>query len=341
MAGFALVATVPIGVAADAAGPAAPAPGLRASGDSLGSRIDSATLELYALETQLARARASLDSLAVRRAEVGRERAQGERRLRIARRALTGSQSQLALLVRALYEEPQGDLLSVVLGADSLEEALAGLDGLSRAAGQSSRIIDQARLAGRRLEQIAERLQAREAELGRLVAAAQARTQELARTAAARKRFVAGLREEQRLNASRVAAIEADARRAGQRTVTVAADAASEASAAATAPAAEVAPAEAAPVTLDAAPGLRTLTVSATGYVLRGRTATGIPTAPGVVAVDPAVIPLGSRITIPGYGTGIAADTGGSIQGGVIDLWFSTLEEAHAWGRRIVTITVH
>ena len=59
------------------------------------------------------------------------------------------------------------------------------------------------------------------------------------------------------------------------------------------------------------------------------------------MAVDPAVIPLGSRITIPGYGSGIAADTGGAVVGNVIDVWFPTLEEAHAWGRRTVTITVH
>ena len=64
-------------------------------------------------------------------------------------------------------------------------------------------------------------------------------------------------------------------------------------------------------------------------------------TAAGVVAVDPAVIPLGTRLTIPGYGTGIAADTGGSVHGNVIDLWFPTLQQARAWGRRTVTITIH
>jgi 3D (Asp-Asp-Asp) domain-containing protein len=64
-------------------------------------------------------------------------------------------------------------------------------------------------------------------------------------------------------------------------------------------------------------------------------------TSPGVVAVDPAVIPLGTRLTIPGYGMGIAADTGGSVHGNVIDLWFPTLRQARAWGRQTVTITIH
>jgi 3D (Asp-Asp-Asp) domain-containing protein len=89
-----------------------------------------------------------------------------------------------------------------------------------------------------------------------------------------------------------------------------------------------------------AAAGARTITVSATGYSLSGRTATGMPTAPGVVAVDPSVIPLGTRLTIPGYGVGIAADTGGAVHGNVIDLWFPTTQQALAWGRRTVTITI-
>jgi 3D (Asp-Asp-Asp) domain-containing protein len=45
-------------------------------------------------------------------------------------------------------------------------------------------------------------------------------------------------------------------------------------------------------------------------------------------------------MTIPGYGQGVAADTGGAIQGARIDLWFSTHAEALAWGRRSLTIAV-
>ena len=80
-----------------------------------------------------------------------------------------------------------------------------------------------------------------------------------------------------------------------------------------------------------------TLTVTSTGYAIEGRTATGMATGPGVVAVDPSVIPLGTR-TIPGYGTGIAADTGGPFRA-TIDIWFPTQEQAPAWGRRTVNIT--
>lgn len=53
-----------------------------------------------------------------------------------------------------------------------------------------------------------------------------------------------------------------------------------------------------------------------------GITATGIPVTQGVVAVDPSVIPLGTRMYIPGYGLGVAADTGGAISGNMIDLGY-------------------
>ena len=82
-------------------------------------------------------------------------------------------------------------------------------------------------------------------------------------------------------------------------------------------------------------------TLSSTGYCLAGTTATGIPVGWGVAAVDPHVIPLGTHMTIPGYGEAVAADTGSAVRGASIDLWFPSLAQARAWGRRTVTVTLH
>ena len=71
-----------------------------------------------------------------------------------------------------------------------------------------------------------------------------------------------------------------------------------------------------------------------------GITATGIPARHGVVAVDPNVIPLGSRLFIPGYGEAIAADTGGAIVGNKIDLCMESYDEAIQFGRRNVEVYV-
>ena len=135
----------------------------------------------------------------------------------------------------------------------------------------------------------------------------------------------------------RIASIELQAQEAEARSAAIAVTVSTQSpSPAEQSPPAEVAP----PRTAAVSSGPGTLTVSSTGYALRGRTATGIQTGPGVVAVDPSVIPLGTRMSIPGYGTGIAADTGGAIQGNTIDLWFPTTEQALQWGRRTVTITL-
>jgi len=82
------------------------------------------------------------------------------------------------------------------------------------------------------------------------------------------------------------------------------------------------------------------LKVDAVAYHLTGKTALGIATQRGVVAVDPRLIPLGTQLHVPGYGRGIAADVGTAIKGKIIDLWFPTDAAARQWGRKTVTITV-
>jgi len=59
-----------------------------------------------------------------------------------------------------------------------------------------------------------------------------------------------------------------------------------------------------------------------------------------VVAVDPSVIPLGSRVWVSGYGEAIAGDTGGAIKGNRIDLHFPTKDAAYAFGNGTVTVKV-
>ncbi|HEY3369028.1 MAG TPA: 3D domain-containing protein [Symbiobacteriaceae bacterium] len=92
----------------------------------------------------------------------------------------------------------------------------------------------------------------------------------------------------------------------------------------------------------------RELELSATGYTAgkesnpngNGYTYTGMKAVHGVVAVDPNVIPLYTRLYIEGYGPAVAADIGGAIKGNRIDLCFDSLAEALSWGRRTVTVYV-
>ena len=81
----------------------------------------------------------------------------------------------------------------------------------------------------------------------------------------------------------------------------------------------------------------------ATAYSLRGRTASGRMVSRGLIAADPSVLPLGSRVRLdhPGYsGEYLVADTGGAIRGRRIDIWTPSTREAMRFGRRTVKLTV-
>ncbi len=89
----------------------------------------------------------------------------------------------------------------------------------------------------------------------------------------------------------------------------------------------------------------KALNVTATGYTpydpgCTGTTASGTQAEYGVIAVDPRVIPMGSRIYIPGYGEAVAEDTGGAIKGNKIDLCYNTKQEAYNWGVRNITVYI-
>ena len=81
----------------------------------------------------------------------------------------------------------------------------------------------------------------------------------------------------------------------------------------------------------------------ATAYSLRGKTASGRMVSKGIIAADPRVLPLGSRVRleVPGYhGEYLVADTGGLIRGRRIDIWIPSSREAMRFGRRTVKLTV-
>lgn len=81
----------------------------------------------------------------------------------------------------------------------------------------------------------------------------------------------------------------------------------------------------------------------ATAYSLRGRTASGLPVAKGIIAADPRVLPLGSRVKIEAgawSGEYLVADTGGLVRGKRIDIWTPSTREAMRFGRRTVKLTI-
>ncbi len=324
---------------------AAPALGLAGSTQSastlhaqnlqLEAKKRAAVLELYSLEEHLAGAQARIASLNSKAASLRAERTSLVHQLGIAKAGSRTAQTQLARRLRMLYEQGNVEPLEIVFGAKNLDEALASIDNLSRVTGQSEDVLLELKAAKAQLTATTRKLVARQRALASATAEAHAQATSLALTRADRTSYIASLAAQRRLNDTQISSLVAAARAAQARTEQLA-SAAPSPSTVTLASAAAPAPAPSAPV----ADGQQ-LTVNSTGYAISGRTATGLPAGWGVVAVDPAVIPLGTHMTIPGYGEAVAADTGGAVVGSTIDLWFPSTAQANAWGRRTVTIVLH
>ena len=316
------------GVAEDAADLQRQADALRAQNEGLAAGSQSAVSDLATIESRLAQARGELASFRTLAAQVHAKRRATTAELRITRSALRATQAALAERLRTVYEQGETDVLAAILSSDSLDDALTAVETLDLAARQDQELLDRADVSTRRLAGLARTLAGRERELAQLAAARAAAAASLADARAERVRTIAHLRHARDSNRSEISALAGRARRL--------------ASVQAAARAAPAAPRRNAPAVAvrSASPGVGSLTVVATAYALSGRTATGRPVGWGVVAVDPSLIPLGSRLAIPGYGLGVAADTGGAITGARIDVWFPTVAQARAWGSRVLTVTV-
>jgi 3D (Asp-Asp-Asp) domain-containing protein len=297
--------------------------GLRTANESLAASSQRTLLELYSLQTRLSQAERRVAALEAKSAEVEGQRESAEKALDVAHSSYEAAQGQLAARLRQLYVEGDVDPLAVLLGAESLDEIVSALDGLNRLATQDKEIVTQLAHSKIALRQASERLAAREAELKGLVADARATRAAVAAARDARAAYLAGLRRQQQLNQAEISKLTAQA--------AAASDQSNELSDNTGGTAVPSAP---------PAHGSK-MTVSSTGYCLEGNTATGVPTSPGVVAVDPSVIPLGTRMYVPGYGEGVAADTGSAVKGRMIDVWFESCADAMAWGLKTVTITLH
>jgi 3D (Asp-Asp-Asp) domain-containing protein len=319
-------AALPLATAALAQAPSAQR--LRTDQSSLATKQRAAVLELYSLDARTSAADSRLAALERQEQTLRAERTRLRHELRLAGRNAVVAQRRLAARVRSLYDRGATSELDLIFGAQSLAEALNELDNLDSVTGVDRAILLQVRAARRHELHLRSRLVLRERRLAGAVAHAAAAARSLAAIRAEREAYVLDVERRQALDAQRLTAIDATAR---------AAEAKARALTRST-PAATVAT-PVAPREVQAAAG--TVSVVATGYCLKGSTATGVPVGWGVAAVDPGVIPLGTHLTIPGYGAAVAADTGGAVTGARIDLWFPTCAQAGGWGTRSVTIALH
>jgi 3D (Asp-Asp-Asp) domain-containing protein/predicted nucleic acid-binding Zn-ribbon protein len=313
-----------------------PAASLRATQQQLSRQEQSALLDLYSLEAQLAQARGRVAEIERRQAALEQVSQAMQRDLVGVTLSMDAAQQELQQQLRRLYEQPSPDPIAVVLGAQSLNEALTSIDNLERVARQSSNIVHETRATRERLHKLKGQLEVQRARLTALRASALAETASLDAATASRRAFVGSLQRKKALTAGALARLEHRAAQAARKSVTQSSTDAQPVSATTTGGSTDGATTVATTTSPD---GARSMRVEATAYALPGHTATGLPVGHGVAAVDPNVIPLGTRFEVPGYGVAVAADVGSGIRGAEIDLWFPTEKAARNWGRRLVTIT--
>jgi len=286
----------------------------------------AASLDLFALDHNVVTAQSHVATLDQRIAALRAERALLTQQQHIAHRGIATARSELCAAMRTLYEQGDVEPLEIILGAKSLDQALTSIDELSRMRSQAHGLVQELSAIQVRAKKTERAVARREAAL--VEAAREARAAQAAAVAAlnARRDYLARLAARQNMAQAQVVQVQSQAQAAETRSSNLTAATAS--------------PSLDTPLP-QASGADRVLTVSATAYSLPGYTASGLHVGWGVVAVDPRVIPLGTRMTVPGYGEAVAADVGTAIIGDRIDLWFPTLAQAQAWGRRTVTIIVH
>jgi peptidoglycan DL-endopeptidase CwlO len=305
---------------------------LRLQDAAIAAKSRAAVLGLYALDQRLVTAQTRLATLQARGHVLRVEHASLEHQLAVAKRSTRISQERLAERLRALYEEGNVEPLEVVFGATSLDEALTNLENLDRVAGQGEDVLRELTRARASLRVASQALARRRRALAASMRDARATAEALVETRTTRNAYISSLAAQRRLTQRQIAALVASAHAAQLQSAQIVRTNLADA---------RVLPADAASQPAPTGRGAQTVTVTATGYSLAGHTASGLPVGWGVAAVDPSLIPLGTHMTIPGYGDAVAADTGGAVVGAKIDLWFPTLAQANAWGRRSVTIVVH
>jgi 3D (Asp-Asp-Asp) domain-containing protein/peptidoglycan hydrolase CwlO-like protein len=291
--------------------------------------------EIYADDTAIARARAAADRVTEQVAAIDRGLARARLERNLARNALRSAQIRLASRLAAWYREGSPpDAVEIFLGARSLSSAIDQVQLWHRATRMDRSVITQTTEARARFTLAARSLASARASAQEHRDALLVQVHELEQARAARSALLDTLRRQARkAERRRLVALTQRAARATRRTVKLAPP---------------TAPSDPTPVVRLAAKPTPTtppahsgssLLVSSTAYALPGTTATGLPVGQGMCAVDPSVIPLGTRFEVPGYGTCLAADTGSAVIGDRIDVWVPTEAAAVSWGRRDVTIT--
>jgi peptidoglycan hydrolase CwlO-like protein len=178
---------------------------------SLTAQSRAAVVELYGLQSRLDQARADLGRVEARAAALGREQTSVRLQLRAARLTRARAQRRLGDQLRYIYETGEADPIAVILGATSLEEAIDGLDAVHRTARMTRTVLEASRSARRHLVSVREKLVVKVAQTNQARTRLAATAAGLEQAQAERTAYLAGLRREQQLTSEQISRLERQA----------------------------------------------------------------------------------------------------------------------------------
>ena len=304
---------------------------LKARSQELDASYQQAVTDLVAVDSEVTRYSNEITDTGQRLDDIKASISEEQKRLDECQAQLNERQDALEKRLRGTYKSNDVGYLDVVMGAGDFSDFLNRVDMINYIADEDRQLISSFQDAKHGVEEKIASLSDKQNELAGTIDQLNAAQSNLVAAKSHQQETVNSLKSRKLANDGQLAQAQAEASAIEARMNQI-----QQQAMAAPAP-------EDGDGGYDSPPpatGGSSYSMTATAYCLGGTTATGMRVGRGVIAVDPRVIPLGTRVHVSGYGDAIAADTGGAIQGNRIDVWLPC-GEAYAWGVRSVTVTVY
>jgi peptidoglycan hydrolase CwlO-like protein len=290
----------------------------------LDNEYNSALQDLVAVDSEVGRYDGEITAVNDQLSGLGASIEAAKAQLTEVQSNLLDRQEILEKRIRSTYKSDDMGYLEVVMGAGDFSDFLNRIDMINEIAEDDRRLIDSIKDTKQQIETDLADLEQKQAEQESLLTELNSAQQNLLDAQAEQQSVVTSIQTQRELNEEELIQLQSQA-------ASIEASMAQAQTEAVASNGGDYSPPPA---------GGTTLTMTATSYCMEGTTATGMPVGQGVIAVDPSVIPLGTKVYVSGYGDAIAADTGGAIVGNIIDVWLPC-SDAYAWGSRTVTVTIY
>ncbi len=307
---------------------------MQSRSQQLDQNYRQALTDLVSVDSEVSRYSSEINDAGKRQADVEAEVQAQQGRLDQVKQQLADRQAVLDNRLRGSYKSDDTSYLGVVMDSENFSDFLNRVDAINEIADSDKHLIDSINNAKKSVENNLAGLAAKQQELSNLVGDLNSAQQNLVAARQQQQGVVSSIQGQKQANDSQLAQLQSqaagiEAKMSQEQT-----------QAAANNPAVNNGSGDGGSSYSPPPAGGTSITVVATAYCMAGSTATGMPVGRGIIAVDPNVIPLGTRVHVSGYGDAIAADTGGAIVGNRIDVWLPC-SEAYAWGARTVTVTIY